>query len=350
MNSAYGKFLELPEGARVDIFNTVAEELNTLGSYVEKDYWVCLTLELLFHGLPENHPSLYFKGGTSLSKVFNLIDRFSEDIDISVSRSGLGFTGDRDPTSENLSTNKRNRLVAELKERVSNYVREQLRPDLQNQAHVIGADVKIEIDPEDADNATLLLYYPKLASEGSPAYVQPRVKVELGARSAQEPHNEHSIEPFIARAGLEFNLQVGGVRTIVAERTFWEKVLILHGLRCGFEDEDRQIKDQDRASRHYYDVAMITKSGVCDRALEDHDLLQDVRKLSLRMYRQAWRKIDTAISGCFRITPRGSLGEELERDYSAMQGMILGQAPTFEAILRRLENLETRLNTTSATA
>ena len=97
MSTGYREFLALPERDRTDIFQTAANELGTLGSYIEKDFWVSAVLGALFNGLPAGHPALSFKGGTSLSKVFGLIRRFSEDIDITVSRADLGFTGERDP-------------------------------------------------------------------------------------------------------------------------------------------------------------------------------------------------------------------------------------------------------------
>ena len=92
-------FLALPDQDRRDIFEAAARRLDTLPGYVEKDFWVCLVLDLLYHGVPQEHPKLLFKGGTSLSKAFGLIDRFSEDIDLVVHRSGLGFEGQRDPTA-----------------------------------------------------------------------------------------------------------------------------------------------------------------------------------------------------------------------------------------------------------
>ncbi len=98
MNKAFDAFLSLPDQERRDVFNAAAERLDTLATYIEKDFWVCLVLNALYHDLPDNHPRLLFKGGTSLSKAFGAIHRFSEDIDVVVFRDDLGFTGDRDPT------------------------------------------------------------------------------------------------------------------------------------------------------------------------------------------------------------------------------------------------------------
>ena len=111
---AFVSFLALPERDRRDVFTAASRRLDTAPDYVEKDFWVCLVLDLLFNALPEAHPKLLFKGGTSLSKAFGLIQRFSEDIDLVVHRDALGFAGDRDPTTgEGLSNKRRNALFAD---------------------------------------------------------------------------------------------------------------------------------------------------------------------------------------------------------------------------------------------
>ena len=123
MNGAFTSFLSLPEQDRRDVFATAAVRLDTLPSYVEKDFWVCLVLDLLFNRLADRHPKLLFKGGTSLSKAFGLIQRFSEDIDLVVNRGDLGFANERDPTAPgNLSNKKRQSLFNDLMRACSAYV------------------------------------------------------------------------------------------------------------------------------------------------------------------------------------------------------------------------------------
>ena len=114
MTAALETFLALPEQDKRDVFSAAAVRLDTLPSYVEKDFWVCFVLDALYNRLPDRHPRLIFKGGTSLSKAFGLIQRFSEDIDLVVPRDGLGFDGERDPTIAGaLSNKKRNALFKE---------------------------------------------------------------------------------------------------------------------------------------------------------------------------------------------------------------------------------------------
>ncbi len=114
-SESFERFLALPDQDRKDVFEVTADQLDTIASYVEKDFWVCLVLDALYNRLPEGHPRLLFKGGTALSKAFGLIQRFSEDIDLVVYREGLGFGTDRDPTSpDGLSSKQRKALFDEL--------------------------------------------------------------------------------------------------------------------------------------------------------------------------------------------------------------------------------------------
>ena len=131
MNEAFEAFLSLPEQDRQDVFEAAASRLDTLPSYAEKDFWVCLVLDALYNRLPDGHPRLLFKGGTSLSKAFGLIRRFSEDIDLVVHRDGLGFAGDRDPAvAGHLSNKKRAALFKELIAACSSYILGDLAADL----------------------------------------------------------------------------------------------------------------------------------------------------------------------------------------------------------------------------
>ena len=131
MNRNLDCLVLLPPRDRAIVFEETADRLNTLPSYIEKDYWVCLVLDFLFNRLPPSHPRMLFKGGTSLSKAFGLVNRFSEDVDIVVSREDLGFTGENDPTEQGcLSSRRRKALFSELKLACSTYVRGDLRSAL----------------------------------------------------------------------------------------------------------------------------------------------------------------------------------------------------------------------------
>ena len=341
---AFRSFLALSERDRRDVFETAARRLDTLSGHVEKDFWVCLVLDTLHNRLSDKHPRLLFKGGTSLSKAFGLIRRFSEDIDLVVHRGDLGFVGDRDPIiAGGLSNKKRNALFEELAQACGGYVRGDLSAAL---SALIGEMTECDVVPDEDDGQTLLVSYPTLYPSGDTAYVSPRVKIEAGARSAVEPSMACSVRPYVADDLPDWPFVVGNVVTIAPERTYWEKLLILHGVHCGYRDAKRLPADKDRISRHYYDAAMMTASGIGGSALSDEGLLEAVRSHNLVAFRQAWKRFEEAVPGSVRLVPQPGLRAAIERDYRAMRDMILGAAPAFEWIMDRLRHAETVINRT----
>ena len=135
-----------------------------------------------------------------------------------------------------------------------------------------------------------------------------------------------------------------GIRTLAPERTYWEKLLILHGLYYGYEGEGRLPTDRDLISRHYYDVAMITATGTGRSALSSTDLLDAVREHNLIAFRQAWKQFEKAVPGSVRLMPQPELRSVIERDYRAMQGMVLGDVPAFGWIMEQLQYAESTIN------
>lgn len=342
---AFASFLALPERDRRDAFAAAARRLDTVPGYVEKDFWVCLVLDALFNRLPASHPKLLFKGGTSLSKAFGLIRRFSEDIDIVVHRDGLGFAADRDPTTAaGLSNKRRSALFDELAQACSAYVLGDLRAALTELTGALTEGCALEPDPEDGSAQTLLVAYPSLYPGVDAAYVPPRVKIEAGARSALEPGVTRAVSPYVAGDLPDWPLEVGNVAALAPERTFWEKLLILHGLHCGYRDAGRLPADRDRISRHYYDAASIAATAAGVSALSDTALLDAVRNHNLVAFRQAWKRFEEAVPGSLRLVPQPELRMSIERDYRAMRDMILGDAPPFGWILDRLRHAENEAN------
>ncbi len=345
---SFEAFLALPDRDKQDVFEAAATRLDTLPGYVEKDFWVCLVLEVLYNRMPEGHPRLLFKGGTSLSKVFGLIRRFSEDIDLVVRRDDLGFEGDRDPTfAEGLSNRARAALFDELKTECSSYVLGAMASDLAAALAQVSLGCRVRADEDDVDGSTLLVEYPALYPGGADAYVAPRVKVEAGARSALVPAVRRDIAPIVADELPDWSFDVRDLRVIAPERTYWEKLLILHGLHCGHRDEQRMPTDRDRISRHYYDAAMITASDIGRSALSNIDMLDAVRSHNLIAFRQAWRRFDEAVPGSIRFVPQAELSTAIESDYRAMEGMILGDAPPFEWVLEQIDVAEATINGSS---
>ncbi len=136
------------------------------------------------------------------------------------------------------------------------------------------------------------------------------------------------------------------IRVIAPERTYWEKLLILHGMHCRYRDAQRLPTDRDRTSRHYYDVAMITATESGKSALSNIDLLYAVRNHNLIAFRQAWKRFEEAVPGSVRLVPQPELRTAIERDYGAMQGMILGDVPDFRWVMEQLQHAESAINGT----
>lgn len=172
----------------------------------------------------------------------------------------------------------------------------------------------------------------------------PRVKIEAGARSALDPALNCTITPILANELSSRSLEVSNIRVIAPERTYWEKLLILHGLHCGHRDQQRLPSDRDRVSRHYYDAAMITATESGMSALSNVSMLAAVRDHNLIAFRQAWKRFEEAVPGSLRLVPQGELRTVIEADYDAMEGMILGEAPTFDWVMEQIEHAEATVN------
>jgi Nucleotidyl transferase AbiEii toxin, Type IV TA system len=191
-------------------------------------------LNALYHQRPAGGPRLLFKGGTSLSKAYGLIRRFSEDIDITVFRDDLD-----EPASveelEALSNKKRRAKLDAIRDACRAYITGPLREFLGAQlADATGGVGRVEIDEADPDGQTLLVWYPEIEPHDG-AYVRPAVRIESGAKSALDPNRPITIRPYISDDAAGLNLTIGDVTTIEATRTFWDKVVIAHDLRRWYE-------------------------------------------------------------------------------------------------------------------
>lgn len=172
----------------------------------------------------------------------------------------------------------------------------------------------------------------------------PQVKIEAGARSALDPNLACSITPYIADELPDWSLEVKNITVIAPERTYLDKLLILHGVHCGYRDAGRLPREKQRISRHYYDAAMITATDIAISALSDMDLLDDVRAHNMLAFRQAWKKLEEAVPGSLRLLPQKEPRAVIERDYEQMQEMLFGDAPDFGWIMEQLEYAESIIN------
>ncbi len=343
MKADYQRLLAAPIQDRRDLFIATGRNVGIAEQNVEKDFWVCWTLAALFQDRPERAPRLLFKGGTSLSKAFGLIQRFSEDIDITVFRQDLGESVSIDEL-ESMSGKKRRAKLEEIRTACQRYLNDALRPGLEAQlAQSIGAGTedRVELDALDPDRQTILVRYPSVFAVDP--YVRPVVRIECGAKSALDPHDRFAVAPYVAAELPDFHLKIEGVTTILAERTFWDKVVIVHGLRAWFERRGELRQEGQRVSRHYYDLHAIFSTETGTRALANRVLGRECVRHAAMFFGRPDLDLDSAAAGRFALAPNEAMLSGLRRDYGAMAGMIFGRVPSFDDVIASITRLESNL-------
>ena len=346
MNEAYRLITMATERDRHDAFASAARRMGITEQNVEKDFWVCWTLDALFHGRRENAPRLLFKGGTSLSKAFGLISRFSEDIDITVFRQDLGEPVSIDDL-ERLSGKKRSAKLDEIRDACQQYLKDDLRPDLERLLFEATGDRQneacgVSMDASDPDGQTLLVRYPSILP--ADAYVRSEVRIECGAKSALDPHTLATVHPYVSDDVPDADLSVADVTTIQPTRTFWDKVIIAHGLRAWFEHRSELRQEGQRISRHYYDLHVMSSGDTGEQALADLPLGAECVRHARMFFDRPHFNLQTAAPGSFALTPVDSMLDALRRDYGAMAGMIVGAVPPFDDVIASITSVEDQLN------
>ncbi|MGA2606616.1 MAG: nucleotidyl transferase AbiEii/AbiGii toxin family protein [Terriglobia bacterium] len=326
--------------ARADLFSETAERMSVAEAIIEKDFWACWVLKQLFSN-KAFEGRLLFKGGTSLSKIFKAINRFSEDIDLAVDYEALGFKGENDPRQENISNTKRNKILEKMMEECQRYIGGEFLDVLGKQCReILGAGDGWGLEVSKDDKNVVLFHYPA-ASTKRLSYLRPQVILELGTHAEFVPRDSFTVHSF---AGEHFPKVVleNDVRVValLGKRTFWEKVTILHA------EYHRPAEKAlpERYSRHYYDVAMMAEGKIKDEALGDRGLLAQVVKHKETFYSSGWVRYDLAKPGSLRLVPLENRRGVLEQDYKKMAVMIFCEPPSFGWILDRLANLEKEIN------
>jgi hypothetical protein len=351
MSADFDRFLAATPDDRRDAFIGASQRLGTAAQNIEKDFWVCWTLDALFNHLQAGGPRLLFKGGTSLSKAFGLISRFSEDIDITVFREDIGETASVE-TLEALSGKKRQAKLDAIKQACQDYIGgafvEQFSTYFQNtlKRAQISPPLTVELDLDDASRQSLLVWYPSVLA-ATDGYIRPAVKIECGAKSALDPNSAQTIRPYVADELPAFDLTVSNIVTVDGERTFWDKIVILHGLQNWFDRRGALRGGGQRVSRHYYDAYQLLTSGTGEAALADPELGRDCVRHARMFFNSPDLALATANPGTFALVPVADMIGDLRRDYTAMSGMIFGDVPTFDAVLESIGKIEARLNANS---
>ena len=346
MNAAYARILDADARDRQDLFVGAGQRLGTAPQNIEKDFWVCWTLDALFNGPASQGPRFLFKGGTSMSKGFGLIKRFSEDIDITVFREDLGEDASVEALQA-MSGKKRQAKLDAIKDACHAFIAGDLLAQLSATlaASVPANGAKVEVDSDDESGQSLLLWYPSV-TEASDGYIRKAVKIESGAKSALDPHAPHSVTPYLAPDLPDLDLTVSNVTIVDAERTFWDKVVILHGLRRWFDARGVLRAGWQRVSRHYYDVHQLLSAGTGAAALANPALGHDCVAHARMFFNSRDLDLAHAAPGTFSLIPSEGMLADLRRDYAAMSGMIFGEIPPFEAVIASVESLEQTINST----
>jgi hypothetical protein len=330
---------QMPADKRAEVFAETAARKGLPDAIIEKDFWVCWVLKQLF-SIEALSGRLLFKGGTSLSKIFHAINRFSEDIDLAVDYAALGFTGEQDPRREEISKSRRNSILAEMMAECQRYIGGEFLDALRARCEEILGAGAWNVDVSGQDPNVVRFHYP-VAGAKSLAYVAPQVVLELGTHAEFVPRDHFTIRSF---AGEEFpELIADGdidVVALLAKRTFWEKATILHAEY--HRPPEKALPD--RYSRHYYDVAMLAEGTIRAEALGEMTLLAKVVRHKETFYPSAWARYDLARPGSLRLLPPKNRLAALERDYRNMGVMIFGEPPPFDTIMGALAGLEEEIN------
>lgn len=340
-------FSNLPTAERALVINEAAGRLGLVPLIVEKDFWVCWTLARIFE-VEAVAPHVVFKGGTSLSKVFGAIQRFSEDIDLAVSPQALGFAAAE--LDEAPSASQRRKRVQALEAECECCVSERFRPALEAAiAAKLGAPqhtngwLRYEIDAL-AGTPNLLFTYPSALAQAG-GYITKQVKLEFGALTDQQPTGTHGIAALLAQTpGVDLARAYDDLRANVVAleitRTFWEKATILHAEH----HRPLDLPNRDRFARHYADFEALWRHPSRDDALVRLDLFEDVVRHKSRFFSSGWTHYETARPGTFRLVPPPARLAALARDYATMAPMFIGVPIQFDVMLQRLQAAERQLN------
>lgn len=331
------KFSALPNETKQTFINQVAAASKQVltDQVIEKDWWVTQVLRAVFSLPYAEH--LSFKGGTSLSKCWHLIERFSEDIDIAVSRDFLGYGG-------NLT---RTQISDKLRRAACSFVREKMQFDLRDALVNQGIEedafaVNVNITSVSTTDPEIIEVEYQSALSESP-YIRHCVLIEVSGRSMQQPVKCEEIQSFIDQylpnstvAEKPFSIP----NVVTPERTFLEKVFLLHEELSKLQQEIRTT----RMSRHLYDIVSMMKAGVDDRALRDTLLYHSIVEHRRQFINLKGFDYDTLYPARLSIIPSEMVEELWRKDYEQMRmSMIYGEAPSFEEVLADLKRLQERI-------
>jgi len=327
---------------RNTIIGKAASSLRLHEAIIEKDFWVCLMLDYLFHKSPWQE-QLAFKGGTSLSKAYHIISRFSEDIDLILDWRLLGYNI-AEPWEERSRT-KQNTFNEEANYKTANLLKNEFLYRISNDIEKLTGhknSVSIIDSPDNKDcEQTIIFRYPKSFTTDS---ILPEIRLEFGALAAWTPLENKYISPLIGDIYPHIFKQLNTqIRTTSVERAFWEKATILH------REANRPVGSYmpARYARHYYDLHCIYHSPYKDSILNSLSILEKVNNFKDKFYYNSWAKYMEAWPGTFKLLPANHNLDILKKDYSSMKTMIYGECPSFDNLIQSIQLIEYTINSIS---
>ena len=327
------KILDLSTEDLEIIVKNTSDKLNLTEAIIEKDFWVCVILEYLFKDFKYKN-DIVFKGGTSLSKVYKLIKRFSEDIDIALDWKVLGY-GEKEPY-EDRSNAKQSKFNDKLNEDTKVFLREEVLPILEKDFKKILKDKDFIFYIDEEDYQTICFDYPKKYKDSSILQV---IRLEIGCLAEAIPAHRQKIQSYVKEAYphiFDENIEVVAVDSL---RTFYEKITILHR-------EANRINGNypSRYSRHFYDVYQMICTDIRKNSFNNLKLLDSVISFKKKFYSSNWAKYEQIMQGNLKLIPNEKAIESFSKDYDSMQNMIFGERVKFSEIIDEIGKYEKELN------
>lgn len=305
---------------------------------IEKDWWVTVTLKALFQ--TDCREALIFKGGTSLSKGFNVIERFSEDIDLAIGHSFFGI----EKTSKSQREKLRKTARAYIHETLSVQLDARLKEmgitgySIENITQVQDKNGEWKAIDSDKDPTVILLHYPSIVEE-TISYIPPRVKIEISCLSMDEPTEEREIRSLIGESFEDEDTDAGSrIRTVVPTRTFLEKLFLLA------EEFQKEKPRSVRMSRHLYDLEKLMDTAYGREALADRSLYDAIVEHRKAYYALKYVNYDLHAPATIDFMLPEQAREAWKADYTDMRRFfIYGQSLEFDALMQRMRELNERI-------
>ncbi|VEU74368.1 Nucleotidyl transferase of uncharacterised function (DUF1814) [Mycoplasmopsis citelli] len=328
------KIFTLPYDERSKIVNNTAEKLNVSPAIIEKDLWVCILLKYLFNDF-KYKDYIVFKGGTSLSKAYNVINRFSEDIDLTLNWTALGYP-ENEPY-ENRSNRKQDQYIQKINWDTSNFLKREVIPLLKRDLKGVLKGKKFRFYIEEKSPLNICFDYPKEYGEDST--ILSIIKLEFSTLSEPIPAFKKEIKSYVSEFYPDTFSEKIYVKVVDSLRTFYDKVTILHR-----EANRTNGNYPKRYSRHFYDLCKMIGSDLGDKSLKNFDLLEAVIEFKKKFYRSNFAKYDEIYQGKLKLVPPEEAIASYQEDYETMKGMIFGDIASFDEIIEVLKVHENALN------